>query len=360
MRLRCACLLAVAAAPAWAASTIATPAAAAPASSLSRLAGETIVGALAGPPSPSFLARVRDGLVGGVILTGRWSSQAEMSATTARLQTAACVAGAPLLVGVDQEGGRVRRLPWAAPADSPRALGALGDPARVRQEASDAADGLRLAGVDVDFAPVADVVSIPSSFLGSRSFSRDPVVVAKLSSAFVQGLQSAGIAATVKHFPGLGAASANTDDKAVVVRADAATLTRGLAPFRSAIAAGARLVMVSSASYPALDPAAQPAVFSRPIVSGLLRGKLGFRGVIVTDALDAPAAAATPHAPARAIGAGVDLLLYTGERASEAGYASLLVDASAGPTLRRQLTAAAGRIDALKRWLAEAGGPSCP
>ena len=72
-------------------------------------------------------------------------------------------------------------------------------------------------------------------------------------------------------------------------------------------------------------------MFSRPIVSGLLRGKLGFRGVVVTDALDAPAAAATPHAPARAIAAGVDLLLYTGERASEAGYASLLADASAGP-----------------------------
>ena len=184
-------------------------------------------------------------------------------------------------------------------------------------------------------------------------------LAATLSSAFVQGLQSAGIAATAKHFPGLGAASANTDDKAVVVRAGAATLTRGLAPFRSAIAAGARLVMVSSASYPALDPAAQPAVFSRPIVSGLLRGKLGFRGVVVTDALDAPAAAATPHAPARAIGAGVDLLLYTGERASEAGYASLLADASAGPTLRRRLAAAAARIDALKRWLAEAGGPTC-
>jgi beta-N-acetylhexosaminidase len=355
VRLRCACLIAVAAAPAWAGST-----AAAPVAPLSRLAGATIVGALAAPPSPSFLARVRDGLVGGVILTGHWSSPAEMSAATARLQAAACVAGAPLLVGVDQEGGRVRRLPWAAPADPPRALGALGDPERVRQEAAGAADGLRLAGVDVDFAPVADVVSIPSSFLGSRSFSRDPAVAARLSSAFVHGLQAAGIAATAKHFPGLGAASANTDDKAVVVRADAATLSRGLAPFRSAIAAGTRLVMVSSASYPALDPTAAPAVFSRPIVSGLLRGKLGFRGVVVTDALDAPAAAATPHAPARAIGAGADLLLYTGERASEAGYASLLADASAGPTLRRQLTAAAARIDALKRWLTEAGGPSCP
>lgn len=355
MTVRCACLVAAAALFAWPAAS----AVSAPAAPLSRLTGETIVGALAGPPSPSFVARVRAGLVGGVILTGRWRSQAEMSTATTRLQTAACRAGAPLLIGVDQEGGRVRRLPWAEPNDSPEALGVLDDPGQVELEAAGAAADLRLAGVDVDFAPVADVVSIPSSFLGSRAFSRDPAVVSKLVPAFIRGLQSAGIAATAKHFPGLGAASANTDDRPVVVRAGAAALARGLAPFRSAIAAGTRLVMVSSASYPALDPAALPAMFSRRIVSGLLRGQLGFRGVVVTDALDAPAAAETPHAPARAIGAGVDLLLYTGERASEAGYASLLGDASASAQLRRELTVAARRIDALKRWLAEAGGPSC-
>ncbi len=355
MSVRCACLVAAAALLACAASG----AAAAPATPLSRLAGETIVGALAAPPAPSFLARVRAGLMGGVILTGHWSSQAEMSSTTARLQAAACRAGAPLLIGVDQEGGRVRRLPWAEPDDSPAALGSLDDPARVEQEAADAAGDLRLAGIDVDFAPVADVVSIPSSFLGTRSFSRDPAVAAKLVPAFVQGLQSNGIAATAKHFPGLGAAPANTDDRQVVVRAGAATLTRGLAPFRSAIAAGTQLVMISSASYPALDASAVPAMFSRRIVSGLLRGQLGFRGVVVTDALDAPAAAATPHAPARAIGAGVDLLLYTGERASEEGYDSLLADASARATLRAQLRTAVGRIDALKQWLTDAGGPSC-
>jgi beta-N-acetylhexosaminidase len=356
---RCASLVAAAALLACATSAATPPADAAPAVPLSRLAGETIVGALAAPPSPSFLARVRAGLVGGVILTGRWSSQAEMSSTTTRLQAAACRAGAPLLIGVDQEGGRVRRLPWAEPDDSPAALGSLADPARVEQEATDAAGGLRLAGVDIDFAPVADVVSIPTSFLGSRSFSRDPAVTAKLVPAFVQGLQSAGIAATAKHFPGLGAASASTDHRRVVVRANAATLTRGLAPFRSAIAADTQLVMVSSASYPALDASAVPAIFSRRIVSGLLRGKLGFHGVVVTDALDAPAAAATPNAPARAIGAGVDLLLYTGERASEAGYDSLLADATADATLRAQLRTAIARIDALKQWLTDAGGPSC-
>jgi len=341
-------------------SCVAPSAEAAPQATLGRLVGETIVGALAAPPSPFFLARVRAGLVGGVILTGRWSSQSVMAATTARLQAAACEAGAPLLVGVDQEGGAVRRLPWADPFDSPAALGRLDDPERVEEEAASAAVDLRGAGVDVDFAPVADTVSVPASFLGSRAFSSDPAVVSALSAAFVQGLQSTGVAATAKHFPGLGAAPANTDDRPVVVKAGAAQLDRGLAPFRSAIAAGTRLVMVSNASYPALDPTGAPAVFSRRIVSGLLRGTLGFRGVVVTDALDAPAPARTPHAPARAIEAGVDLLLYTGESASEAGYASLLADASRSPQLRRELGVAAGRIDALKQWLVDAGGPYCP
>ena len=294
-----------------------------------------------------------------MILVGHWPSTAAMSAATARLQAAACTAGAPLLVGVDQEGGRVRRLPWAAPADSAGELGSRGDAGRVEEQAGEAAAALRLAGVDVDFAPVADVVSSPSSFLGRRAFSSDATLVSKLAAAFVRGLQAGGVAATAKHFPGLGTSHANTDARPVVIQAGTVVLTRGLEPFRSAIAAGVRLVMVSSASYPALDPAAPPAMFSRPIVSDLLRGELGFHGVVVTDALDAPAAARTPHAPARAIGAGVDLLLYTGEKASEAGYASLLADASKSAELRRELRAADDRIDALRRRLAAGGGPSC-
>jgi len=351
---------ALAAAAALLLSSSAPVAGAAPAVPLGRLVGETIVGALAGPPSPSFIARVRSGRVGGVILVGHWPSRAAIAATTARLQAAACMTGTPVLVGVDQEGGQVRRLPWAEPVDSPAALGRLDDPDRVGEEAANAAVDLRLAGVDVDFAPVADTVSGPRSFLGSRSFSSDPAVVSALASAFVEGLQVTGVAATAKHFPGLGAAPANTDDGPVVVGASAATLVRGLAPFRAAIAAGVKLVMVSNASYPALDPTGSAAVFSRRIVSGLLRAQLGFDGVVVTDALDAPTPARTPHAPARAIEAGVDLLLYTGESASEAGYVSLLADASASPRLRRELSAAAARIDTLKEWLVDAGGPYCP
>jgi beta-N-acetylhexosaminidase len=351
-----------AAVPALACAAACAAAAAAPARSavpLARLVGETVMSPLTGPPSAMFLARVRAGELGGVILVGHWQSSAVMAAVTRQLQAAACSAGEPLLIGVDQEGGAVRRLPWAPPFDTPAALGRLDDAARVEQDAAAAAAALRRAGVDVDFAPVADTVTAAKDFLGSRSFGQDPAVVGTLAAAFIQGLQTAGIAATAKHFPGLGTATVNTDDRAVTIRAAPGLLQRGLDPFRSAIEAGVKLVMVSTAAYPSLDPSRRPAVFSRPIVAGLLRGTLGFRGVVVSDALDAPGAVHVPHATTLAIEAGVDVLLYTSDWVSRQGYASLLADAAGSSTLRAELAQAGARIRALKSWLAAAGGPSC-
>ena len=187
-----------------------------------------------------------------------------------------------------------------------------------------------------------------------------PAVVGSLAAAFVEGLQTTGIAATAKHFPGLGTATVNTDDRAVTIRAAPGLLQRGLDPFRSAIEAGVKLVMVSTAAYPSLDPSGKAAVFSQPIVTGLLRGTLGFEGVVVSDALDAPGAVHVPHATTLAIEAGVDVLLYTSDLVSRQGYASLLVDAAGSATLRAELARAGARIRALKAWLTAAGGPSCP
>lgn len=352
---RAAGLLGVAVACAFAAAATAQPAV-----SLARLAGATIMSPLTGPPSAAFLARVRAGEVGGAILVGHWSSSAEMASTTQQLQAAACVAGAPLLIGVDQEGGVIRRLPWAAPFDTPAALGEFDDSTRVEGEAASAAAALRLAGIDVDFAPVTDTISSSKSFLGSRSFGTDTDVVGSLAAAFVQGLQANGIAATAKHFPGLGTSTVNTDDRAVTIHASPGLLQRNLDPFSSAIAAGAKLVMISSAAYPAFDPSGRPAVFSQPIVTGLLRGTLGFKGVVITDALDAPAAVNVPHATTLAIEAGVDVLLYTSDYVSRQGYASLAADAARSPALRADLARAGARIRALKAWLSAAGGPGCP
>ena len=300
--------------------------------------------ALATPPKPSFLAHVQHGDMGGVIFVSHWSSSAQIAAAGAQLRAAACRGGTPILLAVDQEGGPIRRLPWAPPAASAQTLG-QGSAAHLATEARATAAALRKAGIDIDFAPVADTQLSPRSFLGDRTFSTDPTIVARDVAAFVDGLQSGHVAATAKHFPGLGAATLNTDDHVVSVR------RVRLQPFRSAIAAGVQLVMVSNASYPLLDPSEDPAVFSRPIVTDLLRGKLGFEGVIVTDALDAPAPASATHAPGRAISAGVDLLLYTSATAARRAYESLLADAQASPVLRRRITAAAARIQTLKDWL---------
>ena len=325
--------------PRWlalsAALVAASPAAAAP-------PGAAIVSALAGPPKPSFLARIRAGELGGVILVGSWRP-AEFVQTTRTLHAAGCAAGRPLLVLVDQEGGFARRLTWAAPWHSEGQLGRLGV-GETRSEATRAARALRAAGVDVDLAPVTDTLG-PGGFLGDRSFGSDPTRVGALAVAYLQALQAGGIAATAKHFPGLGAARKDTDQHVVSVQ------TTELEPFVRAVRAGVDLVMVSSARYPHLDSSGTPAVFSRPIVTKLLRDRIGFHGVVVTDALDAPAAADTPDAPARALAAGVDLLLYTSGSTAHVAYLELARDAAGSATVRANLARAVGDIHALERKL---------
>jgi beta-N-acetylhexosaminidase len=338
-------LAAAAAAAAWAG-----PAAASP-------SGTVTIAPLRGAPTASLLARVAAGQVGGVLLLGNsWTSASATAAAVDRLQQVACRRGSPLLVTIDQEGGSVRRLPWAPPTLSAASMRTAGEALR---QAAAAAASLRRAHVWIDLAPVADTISTPRSFLGTRSFGSDPTLVASLAAAFVSGLQGAGIAATAKHFPGLGSAVASTDDRAVTIGRGTAFLTARLAPFQAAITAGARLVMVSNASYPGLDPSGAQAVFSHAIVTDLLRDRLGFDGVVVTDALDAKSVAAVPHAPARALAAGVDLMLYSRTTASEEGYASLARDAAASATVRAELATAVQRVGALKAWIAAHGGPVC-
>jgi beta-N-acetylhexosaminidase len=210
---------------------------------------------------------------------------------------------------------------------------------------------LRPLGVNVNLAPVLDVPNSPTNFLGSRAFSRSPARVAALGPAFAVGVQQGRVAATGKHFPGLGTASANTDTSVVVINTSAQELTRRLAAYPPAIADGIRLVMVSNASYPKLDPSGLPAVLSRPIVTGLLRGQLGFHSVVITDSLAAPGPSHYPDAPVRALKAGVDVLLFTSESSSAAGFTQLLRAAQHGTLSRATLTQANARIAALKTWL---------
>ncbi|HEX5925773.1 MAG TPA: glycoside hydrolase family 3 N-terminal domain-containing protein [Baekduia sp.] len=308
--------------------------------SMERLVGARIMTAMNGTaPSASLLARARAGQIGGVILFGANVSP-RLSATVAALQSAAARGGNPrLLIAIDQEGGPIRRLPGAAPVLAPAQM-ATG---AARSQGAATAAALRQRGINTDLAPVADVLG-PGGFLGSRSFGSAPQHVATGACQFADGLQGAGVNATFKHFPGLGKAILNTDAHAVRIGASSAALLDDLAAYRACHPA---LVMLSNAVYPALDPQA-PAVLSSKIIQDLLRGRLHFTGVTISDTLAAPGVA-SPTTALRAAKAGVDILLYTDEAISARAYSELLSAVRAGQLSRGALTASARRIQRLPR-----------
>jgi beta-N-acetylhexosaminidase len=309
--------------------------------SLSRAAGRRIVTGMDGTfPSRALRARVRRGEVGGVILFGP-NVGPRLGRAIAALQAAARAGGnPPLLIAVDQEGGAVKRLRSLPPARAPAQMSA----ATAAREGAATGRALHARGINVNLAPVADVNH--GSFLGSRSFGSDPGAVASAACAFAGGVESAGVNATLKHFPGLGRTRENTDLRRVRVTAPAGALRADLEPYRRC-GRTTRLVMVSNATYPAFDPE-RPAVFSPRIVTDLLRGELGFTGVTITDTLAAPGVA-SPGAAVRATRAGVDLLLYVDERSSARGYRAVLRALRAGRLSGPQVLASAARIDALAR-----------
>ena len=324
-------------------STVATP--------LATLVGARLVVGMEGTtPSPALLERIRRGRVGGVILMGaNVRSAPQVRALTASLRAAARAGGRPLLIITDQEGGEVRRFRWAPPAASAEELGTRTEGA-VRRTGRATAKALEGLGVDVDLAPVADVPGVPGSFIAAmdRGFSTRPTRAAKDVTAFAAGLLDGGVAPTLKHFPGLGLATASTDDAAVRIAAPEEGLAPGLAPYRRAIAAGvAPVVMVSNAAYAAYG--GQVAAWS-PRVLSTLTG-LGFTGVTITDALEPLArthGVTLGQAAVRAARAGVDLLLCVGsESSTDAVYNQLLAAARGGRLPRASLEQSAARIDEL-------------
>ncbi|MDX6480577.1 MAG: beta-N-acetylhexosaminidase [Gaiellaceae bacterium] len=322
-----------------------------------RNAAEVVMGTLTAPPTSTFLARIRHGKMGGVLFLGNdWLTRTKVKQITTTLQAAACTRGEPLLIAIDQEGGIVRRLSWAPPTEAPGDMKGATD---AHNQAAAAALALRQSGIDIDFAPVVDTPSSPDNFLGSRAFSGSTTWNAALGKAFVRGLQQNGVAATAKHFPGLGLAGGNTDNGQITINASKAKIEPGLLPFQATIDVGIKLVMVNTAIYPQLDATRKPAAFSRKIIDGILRQQLGFKGITVTDSLTAPAPSAIPHAATKAMLAGSDLLIWGAESAAERGYATLVADAPGSSALRARLAQAAGRIRALKRWATTHGGPHC-
>ncbi len=229
----------------------------------------------------------------------------------------------------DQEGGEVRRMP-GAPLLSEAQIGQAADPAAAAKAAGSSA-GLNLHGVgmNVNLAPVLDVYRQPGDFDDQfgRSYSTDPDEVSLLGAEFITAQQHVGVAATAKHFPGLGAAATAQDtDKVPVTLSQPVSVIRNTdeLPYKAAIAAGVRLVMVSWAVYPALDPG-RPAGLSRVIVGGELRQRLGFGGVTITDALEAGALRAFGTIQNRgllAAQAGMDLLLCSEQNFTEGEQAA--------------------------------------
>lgn len=323
---------------------------------LRRLVGQHLVVRMEGTtPSPELLARIRRGEVGGVILfSDNIASPAGLAKTIGVLQRAARAGGGlPLLTAVDQEGGSVKRLPQAPPTLSPAAVGAIASQSEARRQGQQTGSYLRGLGINVNLAPVLDVPDSADSFLEDRAYGRDAKLVARVGAAFASGMQHHRVAATAKHFPGLGSARANTDSFAVSVSATRAQLELQLVPFAAAIDRGIKLVMVSNASYPALDSSRVPALLSRRIVTSLLRDRLGFEGVVITDSMQAPGPSGNRSSPVLALRAGVDLLLHTGFEGSSADlYRRLLGSARAGALGREDLERSYERIAALKRWLA--------
>lgn len=278
-----------------------------------QLAGQRVIFSFKGTTPPrALIGRIARGEAGGVILFSRnVESVRQVRRLIARLERVprAFAPSAPLLVMVDQEGGRVRRIPGA-----PRRR--AGSVRRTDQATRDGAAAGRLlasVGVNVDLAPVADVAR-PGSAMEreGRSYGSTPRRVAAMAGAFASGLEEQGVAATAKHFPGFGAATVNTDDSAVRIDTPLDELRAvDEAPFGVLIRTGVPMVMLSNAVYTALDRR-KPAGVSRAIATTELRRRLRFQGVSITDDLEATATARIgPGGLAiRGARAGSDLLLF--------------------------------------------------
>ncbi|RKT08854.1 beta-N-acetylhexosaminidase [Streptomyces sp. 1114.5] len=325
------------------------------------LAGRRIVLSYAGPtPPPGVLQTIREGRAAGVILFGQnITGPEQLAEAVAELKQAAAEAPHPhaLLLMTDQEGGKVRRL-RGAPELSARRTGQAPNPVAAAAESGlGAARTLTDAGLNLNLAPVLDVFDTPDNFIdhSERSYSQDPSAVGQLGTAFLAAQQGLGVAATAKHFPGLGAAARaeNTDERPVTLDLPLERIRdRDEAPYRAAIAAGVRLVMASWAVYPALDPE-RPAGLSPAVIKGELRDRLGFDGVTVTDAMEAGALVPFGDTGERAVAAaeaGMDLLLCSARDPQQAEDATEALAAAldSGRLDRAAFTTAVARIDALR------------
>ena len=348
-------------------STPATPTSCAPAivarMSADERAGQLLmVGLGSGTSRTSLDALVARRHLGGVILLGGWTAGLDAVRATTRhlagLASKADTAGLGLLLAADQEGGAVQQLRGDGFSRMPSArVQDQGSPAGLTADATRWASQLRAAGINVNLAPVADTV--PTSIgrangpIGQydRQYSSNPERVSTMVAAFVAGMRAGGVAATVKHFPGIGRITGNTDVTARGITDGTTTVNDPyLEPFRTGIQDGVELVMVGSAIYSRIDPGTN-AVFSKPIVTGLLRDRLSYDGVVITDDVGAARSVAAVPVGERAtrfMQAGGDITLTARPSTVPAMHDAITTKARTDPAFARQVAAATTRVVDLK------------
>ncbi|WP_049564622.1 glycoside hydrolase family 3 protein [Nonomuraea sp. SBT364] len=326
---------------------------------LVRLADAVLLPGFEGVTPPDWVRRrLGEGLAGVVLFSRNIADPAQVAALTAALRAENPFA----LIGTDEETGEVTRLEVATGSTRPGgyALGVVDDVALTEALARDLGLDLAACGITIDFAPSADVNSNPDNpVIGLRAFGADPDLVSRHTRAFVRGLQSAGVAACAKHFPGHGDTSVDSHHGVPVVAPGG--IEDALRPFREAIKEGVRSIMTGHLLVPAYDPDL-PATLSPKVLTGLLREELGFEGMIVTDGIEMAAVSGMygiGGAAARAIAAGADAICVGGEHADEAtaievrdAIATAVAD---GLLPEERLADAARRVRELAAWSASSG-----
>ncbi|MBQ0828272.1 glycoside hydrolase family 3 protein [Streptomyces tagetis] len=314
-----------------------------------------------GTTAPDWLLRrLGEGLASVGLFGRNIASPEQLAALTARLRAER----EDVLVAIDEEGGDVTRLEVRDGSSFPgnHALGAVDDVVLTREVAAELGRRLAACGVNLNWAPSADVNSNPDNpVIGVRSFGADTDLAARHTAAYVTGLQSAGVAACTKHFPGHGDTAVDSHHALPRIDVDAAVLAeRDLRPFRAAIAAGSRAVMSAHILVPALD-AERPATLSRRILLDLLRGELGFDGLIVTDGMEMRAIAdayGIERGSVLAIAAGADAICVGGGLADEETVRrlcdALVAAVRSGELPEERLADAARRVRDLADWTARA------
>ncbi|KAG5635008.1 hypothetical protein H0H81_012738 [Sphagnurus paluster] len=322
-------------------------------------AGQHVIWSYAGiTPPQSLYTAISAGQVAGIIFfKENIGSNISSVITSLKDANAKSPTKLPLLLMTDQEGGQVRRLS-GAPTQSAKQMCAAGT---AGSGGTGAGENLKSVGMNVNLAPVLDVFRTPGDFEDQyeRSFSNDPVKVSSCGAAFIAAQQATGVAASAKHFPGLGAAAAaqNTDLKPVTLSLSLSEIRAvDVLPYVASIAAGVKLVMPSWAIYPAID-ASRPSGMSPDVIYTELRGRLGFEGVTISDAIEAGGLSAYGSHANRAIlatEAGMDLILASARDVNQgASIVAALADALDKRTVdSKSFDRATARIADLRKSLA--------